>query len=101
MKDNLKELLCDICKKYPENNCSICNKLKKGYLLGKRDGELKQIESEIEFIKTLKDDSLFGSIFNNSITIKQRISELTKLKDTLADGSVDSQVSSLRSEEGK
>jgi hypothetical protein len=35
-KDQLAKIegLCDICKKYPENNCSKCRKLKSGFLLG-------------------------------------------------------------------
>ena len=28
VKKFIKELLCDVCKKHPENNCSDCNKLK-------------------------------------------------------------------------
>ena len=28
VKKFIKELLCDICKKYPENNCSKCNRIK-------------------------------------------------------------------------
>jgi hypothetical protein len=70
-KDQLAKIegLCDICKKYPENNCSKCRKLKSGFLLG----TISQLKERLEKLKKLR----YCVMYINP-TYRQSISKMFK-----------------------
>jgi hypothetical protein len=56
----LKEHLCKVCQKYPENNCDECRKLKLGYQLAQKE--------TAEKVEKLKEELFYGDYlhFNNA-----------------------------------
>ena len=47
-----EDLLCDICKKYPENNCSKCNKIKLAFKAGQKQGFDEGVDKSIKYLKS-------------------------------------------------
>jgi hypothetical protein len=68
---NKEELLCDICKKYPDNNCSKCNKIKQGI----KQGYAKALDDVIEMIDNVS-IGYFGKL-----PIPQLKNSIAKLKE--------------------
>jgi len=73
---NNEELLCDICKKYPDNNCSKCNKIKQGI----KQGYAKALDDVEKII-----DKVFDKFFKNKYPQAFMTSDLqSELKQSLA-----------------
>ena len=76
---NKEELLCDICKKYPDNNCSKCNKIKQGI----EQGYAKAIDYVDEVIANWQDiEVINGSCIN---CIKRLSTQIAKLSHSQQD----------------
>ena len=76
---NNEELLCDICKKYPDNNCLKCNKIKQGI----KQGYAKVLDELIE----IRDDLLNWSNTKFASTedrVKAMIRIQTKIDNKIA-----------------